>query len=47
MNRLCSPQEARAIHPPEPKPIGYYHGHIIAAAVIASLAALAVLICGV
>ena len=47
MNRLCSPQEARAIHPPEPKPNGYYHGHIIAAAVIASLAALAVLIWGV
>ena len=44
MNRLCDRTEARAIHPPEPKPIGYYHGNIIAAAVIASLAALAVLI---
>ena len=47
MNRLCDRTEARAIHPPEPKPIGYYHGHLIAAAVIASLAALAVLIWGV
>lgn len=47
MNRLCSPKEARAIHPPEPKPIGYYHGHIIASAVIAICLALAVLIWGV
>lgn len=46
MNRLCSPQEARAIHPPEPKPIGYYHGHIIAAGCLIALAALAVLIWG-
>lgn len=44
MNRLCDRTEARAIHPPEPKPPGYYHDHIIAAAVIASLAVLAVLI---
>ncbi len=46
MNRLCTPQEARAIHPPEPKPHDDYHGHLIAAAVIACGIGLAVLIWG-
>ena len=47
MNRLCDRTEAQAWHPPERAQHDSYHGHLIAVAVIASLAALAVLIWGV